>query len=186
MAQRLLFETDNGSVFNIALDPGLCFAMCLDVAKVQLENIKRGRPDLPPALDNLSPGKWAIDQSAYEINKSKKRDAMRREVDIVEAQGLAIVSRVEPTDFDDDFGWVSDEVTENSGVNVFVIVGPDGGHALLWARDDDSGLYIYLDPNDGLSAFDDLQEAREFIEEDLSGGYPGLNKHYRRYQLELE
>lgn len=178
MAEELLFTTDNGAVFNLGLDPGLCFAMCLDVAKIQLTHIAQGKPGKPPGVHELTPGKWAIVQSAYEVNSEADRES------IIEAQGLEIVAAIDTTDFDDDYEMVADSVTAAEGVNVFRIRGDGGGHALLWIRDDDNDLYLFLDPNEGLWSFETVAEAATFMEDKLSE-YDDLNETFGLFTVAL-
>ena len=178
MAGQRLFETDNGATFNVSLDAGLCLAMCLDVAKVQLTHNAQGKPTKAPRENELTPGKWAIVQSAYEINASMDR------IDIIEAQGLDGVSTIDTTDFDGDFEVVADAITALDGANVFRIRGDGGSHALLWIRDDDNDVYLFLDPNDGLWSFDDAAEAAEFMEDAMSD-YDDLDEQYGAFTVTL-
>jgi hypothetical protein len=140
---QMLYKTDNGKVFNITLDPGLCFAMSLDWAKCLLQF-----PDKVPYIDQLTPGKWAIVQSAYEINN------FSNDRKIIEAQTLEI---------DDDgqgnySSWdaLAEVLWGLSGTVVWSIgKAGNGAHAMGFHKT--SSIYV-LDPNFGCYQFDDNKD----------------------------
>ncbi len=184
MSERCVLPTDNGKVFNIKLDAGYCFAMSLDVAKVLLEYQELGKGTKIPTQSALSPGKWAIVQSAYEINDDSNDEKL------ILAQNLCIKGRIDPTAFHGDFAAVAGAITALHGTSVFAITGNGEGHALLWHRDDANGIWLHLDPNDGLWQFDNSQtaaahhEAETFIANGLAK-YVGLDGSYDAFTLTL-
>ena len=179
MPAKTILDTDNGELFNITLDPGYCFAMCVDMAKSLLNFQKIGRPKRFPGADELNSGKWSIMQSAYEIN-SQVNDRT-----LIEAQGLEVRSTIAGTNFGGNFATVANAITAIQGTTVFGIMGPGGGHELMWHRDDANGVWLYLDPNEGLIRFDSVAEASAHIENDLSGSYDTLNETYDAFTVEL-
>lgn len=178
MPAHNVLPTDNGKVFNIALDAGSCFAMSLDVAKVLLEFGQQGKPTKVPTASDLTPGKWAIVQSAYEIN-SQSNDQK-----LIVAQGLAVTRSTSPTRFNGDFDQVGGAITGLRGTTVFGITGTGGGHELMWHRDDSNTMWLYLEPNDGLWQFASVKEARDYITADLAG-YHDLDETFDSFTLDL-
>jgi hypothetical protein len=176
MATNVL-PTYNGRRFNITLDAGYCFAMCVDMAKVLLTFQRQGKSMRLPAQDNLSPGKWFIMQSAYEIN-SRLNDKT-----LIEGQGLEVASSIPATPFTD-FEEVASAITAIAGTTVFGIMG-DGGHELMWHRDDANSIWLYLDPNYGLYKFDGFGEAAAYIASALNSNYPDLDEKYDAFNLRL-
>jgi len=174
-----LFDTDNGDVFNITLDAGYCFAMCLDLAKVILIHIRDGKATKLPHLSELTPGKWAIVQSSYEINDHQA------DSELVEAQGFTITNLIEGT-VDSGLKSAVNEITKQSGTSVFSVLGKSSGHSLLWHRDDENDFFLYLDPNEGLYRFSDVEEGRKYVAKDVAQGYPKLNKKYDSFTLALD
>jgi hypothetical protein len=175
MTATCVLPTDNGKPFNITLDPGYCFAMSLDVAKLMLTN---ARPNYIPVASQLSPGKWALVQSAYEINRANNDRT------IIEAQGMQIVGAIAPTPFHGVVGAVAAAVTALPGTVVFGISSAVGAHALAWFRDDASGRWLCLDPNTGLWKFATLTEGASWLAASLAG-YPDLNVSYDAFVLGL-
>lgn len=167
-----IFKTDNGKTFSIVLDPGYCFAMSVDLAKVILTNVKVGQPKKVPNAGQLSPGKWAIVQSAYELNRGNT------DTSIVEAQGLDIAAAIPQTAYPGDAA-LAKTLTALSGANVFGIMG-NGAHAMLWYRDDANGLWLVLDPNLGLYQCDSLADAEAFLAKTVLAdpGYADLKTAY--------
>ncbi|MEZ4868221.1 MAG: hypothetical protein R3C14_43235 [Caldilineaceae bacterium] len=174
-----ILPTHNGAVFNITLDPGYCFAMCLDMAKVLLTFQQQGRPKRLPVKSDLEPGKWAIVQSAYEINSSSNDETL------IEAQSMGIVSLIGLTDFKGNFTQVVNTITNIQGTTVFGIMGPDSGHELLWHRDDGNNIWFYLDPNDGLWQFNNLDQGINYMVADLQQHYSSLNEEFDAFTLKL-
>ncbi len=184
MSAKNVLPTDNGEKFNITLCPGYCFAMCVDLAKYLLEMQKAGRPKRLPVADNLNPNKWAIMQSAYEIN------AHVNDRRLIEAQNLEIAKEIPETDFNSDFAAVAQTITAIHGTTVFGIMAEDddgdsSGHELMWHRDDNNSVWLYLDPNEGLIQFTSQAEAKEYIERSLRNSYDELNESYDAFTLKL-
>jgi len=178
MTAKNVLPTDNGKRFNIKLDPGYCFAMSLDVAKVLLEFQADGKPKKIPTASALSPGKWGIVQSAYEINSAANDEKL------IVAQNLSIAGVIDPTAFHGQFGDVAHAVTALAGTSVFGISGDGGGHELMWHRDDANRIWLYLDPNDGLWQFGSVQEAETYIANDLTN-YDDLDQSFDCFTVEL-
>ncbi|MEV6909753.1 hypothetical protein [Amycolatopsis sp. NPDC051071] len=175
-----IFSTDNGKKFNLTLDAGYCMAMCLDLAKVILTRVAKGRRADGVSIGELEPGKWAIVQSAYLINSDMDRNKL------ISAQGLAVSATIPDTAVDaGDFGPPTRAVTGLAGTTVFSIFGPGAAHALLWHRDDAGKQFLYLDPNEGLWRFTTVGEARQHMEADLDGNYADLDEAYRASTVEL-
>jgi hypothetical protein len=172
-----IFATDNGKKFNITLDPGYCFAMSLDLAKVIEDHIKNGRPAKIPNIGELSPGKWAIVQSAYEINQHAN------DVTIIEAQGLQITASIPERPSHRDFASVAQVVTDVSGTSVFSISNNDESHAMLWYRDDTNGLYLFLDPNSGLWQVSSVGEGKTYLQNTFIADYDDLDEYYDYYTV---
>jgi hypothetical protein len=175
-----ILPTDNGSVFNILLTAGYCFAMCVDMSKHLLTFQKQNKPKRLPTQDDLyaTSFKWPIVQSAYE--KSVKDDR-----EIIEGQGLRIQSSI-PTTPIANFGALANAITSITGTTVFGIMGTGGGHELMWHRDDANSIWLYLDPNDGLYQFNTLAQAAAYISNDLQSNYSTLNQSYDAFTLQLE
>lgn len=174
-----IFPTENGKVFNITLDPGYCFAMSLDMAKVILTHISIGKPKKLPYKDELTTSKWAIIQSAYEINNYNS------DVTLIEAQSLKITDNIKETKFNKDFAIVARVITDQMGTNIFGISNDVESHAMLWHRDDENEIYFFLDPNEGLYKCDDANDGKSFIQSIISSSYDDLNKYYDSYTVAL-
>ncbi len=176
-----IFSTDNGKKFNLTLDAGYCMAMCLDLAKVILTRVARGRRADGVSAGELEPGKWAIVQSAYLINSDMDRNKL------ISSQGLAVSAVIPETAVHGgDFGPPALAVTGLTGTSVFSIFGSGGAHALLWHRDDAGQQFLYLDPNEGLWRFTTVAEAQQHIEADLAAHYGDLDDSYRASTVELD
>lgn len=176
MATNIL-PTNNGEIFNLTLNAGYCFAMCVDMAKILLTFQRHGRPTRLPTQDSLNPDKWAIIQSAYEINNELNDKTL------IEGQGLEVMSSIPATAFTN-FDEVTNAITAMAGTTVFGIMG-NGGHELMWHRDDANSIWLYLDPNDGLYKFDSVSEAASYIANLLNHYYPDLDEEYDAFNLKL-
>lgn len=110
--------------------------MCVDMAKILLTFQKQNRPTPLPSEDDLNPGKWAIVQSAYEINVHSNVKS------IIEAQSLEVESSIPKTNFNGDFNQVAILITDREGTTVFGIMGDREGHELLWHRDDSNEMWL--------------------------------------------
>ncbi len=160
---EVIFSIENRKIFNIALDPGYCFAMCLDLAKVL-----KTHPAKVPYQDQLTPDKWAVVQSAYEINHLDDRS-------LIEAQGLEIIDYVNWTAFYEDWPKLAGRVTNRTGINVFSIRGTAATHTLLWYRNNEEKLYLFLEPNLGLFKYDSVGIALDDMQAKLRDLYQGKN-----------
>src|ERR1044071_2690676 len=85
----------NDVKFNERLEPGACFAMCLNSAEVMARHQRVRGKVLPIAATELDPGKWHIIQSAFEINKNEElRGGKDPRPDLITAQRLEITAAV--------------------------------------------------------------------------------------------
>jgi hypothetical protein len=141
-----VFETDNGFQFNVApnnpknpaggykIEPGECFAMSVDWARQTLLLGLLNNPDV------LTPAKWHIMQSAYEIRD--KGDQF-----VFKGSGLA-ANKVVDKDLPSVFAIPTSLLAQPDGVYVVSTSGDGGAHAMGFAHKDQT--LDYLDPNFGL------------------------------------
>lgn len=176
---KTILKTDNGKAFSITLDPGLCFAICLDMSKVLLEFLKYNKPKKLPVKGDLNDGKWSIVQSAYEINDFNNDEK------IIKAQNLDVLKSIGPISSNGDIDKIVNTITSLSGIIVFGISGAKEGHELMWKRDDKNKIWLYLDPNEGLIQFDSLSEAKKYIASDIKSSYNDLTNEFDGFVLEL-
>lgn len=141
-----VFETVNEFQFNVApndpknpaggykIDAGECFAMSVDWARQTLILGPLNNPDV------LTPAKWHIMQSAYEIRD--KGDQF-----VFKGSGLA-AQKVVDKKIPSVFSIPTSLLAEPDGVYVVATSGEGGAHAMGFARK--KKTLDYLDPNFGL------------------------------------
>jgi hypothetical protein len=180
----------NNVKFNERLEPGACFAMCVNTAEVMTRHQRDHGKVLPIAATELEPAKWHILQSAYEINSRKWKGRTDFLADLITAQRLEITGLVPAARNEGDFSTPVQVVTDIAGTTIFGISSPPdpsgaggGGHALLWHRDDGNREFLYVDPNAGLLQFQSVHEARTEILRMLNRHYSDISKVYTAYTV---
>jgi hypothetical protein len=181
----------NAMSFSTKFKPGYCFGMSIDWARTSLKR------DGVKGLDMLDPGKWALIQSAYEINLFRQRGP--DEVGAITANGLKVVNgggNGEPVVFNKDFKLLARQLVVKVGTFIFILFGlpGTGAHFMGFRRKGVSRLLLaeFFDPNDALVSFDSEQEFEDYLGWYLDYMYngkdpgdPTLNEFCGLSQVEL-
>lgn len=170
---ELIFATNNSTKFSTKLTPGQCMGMSCDWAKVSLslKNVYK---------DALTPGKWDIGQSAYEIGMSQtdRKIIEAFQMRITNGGGNGIRHNVGTA-----LDVVNNLVALPQGIYVWIVRGPGGGHALGYKRT--ATTYDLFDPNFGLQRTDILLDFRQTLTDLINDHYSDLLQYQDIYQVAL-
>ena len=176
-----VFETDNGFQFNVAsknptnpgggfkVEPGECFAMSCDWARQTLVLGLLNNPDA------LTPAKWHIMQSAYEL-RGKGDDF------VFKGSGLSAVKSVDQT-LPSITAIPTALLALGDGVYVVATSGDGGAHAMGFCRKDKT--LDYLDPNYGLMRTTDTNAFRIGLEKLFKENYKDIVEELEVYKVSL-
>ncbi|HAX74809.1 MAG TPA: hypothetical protein DCY88_02980 [Cyanobacteria bacterium UBA11372] len=170
---ELIFATDNSKQFSTTLTPGQCMGMSCDWAKVSL-TLK------DVYFDALTPGKWDLGQTAYEMGTS------RTDRKIIEAF-LMRITNGGGNGIRHNVGTALDVVNNlvalPQGIYVWGLEGHGGGHALGYERT--ATTYDLFDPNFGLLRTDNLLDFRQTLTDSINDYYSDLLQNQDIYQVAL-
>lgn len=174
-----VFETDNGFQFNVAsksptnpgggfkVEPGECFAMSVDWARQTLLLGPLNNPDV------LTPAKWHIMQSAYEL-RNKGDDF------VFKGSGLS-AKKVVDKDIPSAHSIPNSLLALGEGVYVVATSGDGGAHAMGFARKDKT--LDYLDPNFGLMRTTDEEAFKTGLAKLFTSNYKDIIEELEVYKV---
>lgn len=180
VSPKHVLRTERGKAFQIDLDPGYCFGMCLDVAKILLQLQSYDRPTWLPAATDLSPATWDVVRANYD---GLDQGGNKR---LIKACGLAVEAQTPLKGFEGHFLELVYSVIDTQGTSIFSLVGHGGSHELVWHRDDKNGIWLFFDPYSGMWQFDSMVGIAPNLAAELVSRYDDLGQKFRISTLGLK